>query len=405
MNYYNDNSPFICEWVRNLIKAGLVPQGDVDERSIKEVTPGDLKGYDQCHFFCGILGWPLALQLAGVPSTEPCWTGSVPCQPWSGAGDRKGFADERHLWPAFFDLIKVCRPQKIYGEQVEAAIKYGWLDLVFGLEGEGYACGAVVLPACGVGAPHRRDRLYWCGVLEHAEVAGVRGVLGIVPSEAGSESAAGVLPEPRRAGEGSMADADQQLREHDRIGGGGEREIEDDQSGRHAEQLPRAGGSSDGLGHADDSGQRMQHLQRRLGEPSSAGTMADAAGSRREGGAGIPRVSGSDTGSKTGGLDYPNSQPAIDEVCAGRQLHGSSGPNFWDDCCWIECGDGKRRPVESISSEMVDGFPDGMGLVRDGDKAIISPLIQETENLTQRLKGYGNSLVPQVAAIFIRSTM
>jgi hypothetical protein len=54
---------------------------------------------------------------------------------------------------------------------------------------------------------------------------------------------------------------------------------------------------------------------------------------------------------------------------------------------------------------MVDGFPDGMGLVRDGDKAIISPLIQETENLTQRLKGYGNSLVPQLAAIFIRSTM
>lgn len=67
MNFYNDNDPFVCEWARNLVKAGLVPRGDVDERSIREVQPSDLRRYVQCHFFSGILGWPLALALAGVP--------------------------------------------------------------------------------------------------------------------------------------------------------------------------------------------------------------------------------------------------------------------------------------------------------------------------------------------------
>jgi DNA (cytosine-5)-methyltransferase 1 len=172
-NYYNEWEPFAAEWLRNLIRDGLLPAGDVDERSITEIRPGDLRGYDQCHFFCGIGGWPLALQLAGIPSDRPLWTGSAPCQPFSHAGSEKGVADERHLWPAFFDLIRECKPPVVMGEQVENAIRHGWFDLVFDdLESEGYACTAAVLPACGVGAPHKRDRLFWAGALGDAD--GVR---------------------------------------------------------------------------------------------------------------------------------------------------------------------------------------------------------------------------------------
>lgn len=164
MNYYNEWKPFAADWLRNLISAGLLPEGDVDERSVTEVEPQDLRGYSQCHFFAGIGGWPLALRMAGVdPSTE-LWTGSCPCQPFSAAGKGKGFGDERHLWPAWMRLIRECRPPVLFGEQVEAAIGHGWLDLVFSdLESEDYACGAAVLGAHSVGAPHKRQRLYWVG--------------------------------------------------------------------------------------------------------------------------------------------------------------------------------------------------------------------------------------------------
>ena len=125
----------------------------------------DLRGYTQCHFFAGIGGWSLALKLAGWPEDRPVWTGSCPCQPYSTAGKQRGNADERDLWPAFFRLIAECRPEFVFGEQVENAIRHGWLDRVYAdLEREEYAVGAAVLGAHSVGAPHRRYRLYWGGV-------------------------------------------------------------------------------------------------------------------------------------------------------------------------------------------------------------------------------------------------
>jgi len=159
--YYNEFEPYAAEWLRNLIKKGLIPDGEVDTRSIVDVAPDDLRAFTQCHFFGGIGGWALALRLAGWPDDRPVWTGSCPCQPFSEAGRGLGKEDPRHLWPAWFRLIKACKPSIIFGEQVPDAIRYGWLDTVYDdLEAEGYAVGAAVLPACSVGAPHLRDRLY-----------------------------------------------------------------------------------------------------------------------------------------------------------------------------------------------------------------------------------------------------
>ena len=129
MTYYNEIDPYAADWLRTLILVGLIAPGDVDTRSIEDVTPNDLHGYDQCHFFAGIGGWSLALRLAGWPDDRPVWTGSCPCQPFSAAGKGKGTADERHLWPAWHWLIDQCRPGVIFGEQVEAATRHGWLDL------------------------------------------------------------------------------------------------------------------------------------------------------------------------------------------------------------------------------------------------------------------------------------
>lgn len=160
--YYNEIDPFSAQWLRELINAGAIAPGDVDERDIADVTADDLAGFCQCHFFAGIGVWSYALRLAGWPDDRPVWTGSCPCQPFSSAGKRAGFVDERHLWPEFSRLIRECRPATVFGEQVASKDGLAWLDLVQNsLENAGYACGALDTCAAGVGAPHIRQRLYW----------------------------------------------------------------------------------------------------------------------------------------------------------------------------------------------------------------------------------------------------
>ena len=84
--YYNEIDAQAAAWLRELIRAGELPAGDVDCRSIVDVRADDLRGYRQAHFFAGIGGWPLALRLADIPTDRSVWTGSCPCQPFSAAG-------------------------------------------------------------------------------------------------------------------------------------------------------------------------------------------------------------------------------------------------------------------------------------------------------------------------------
>jgi DNA (cytosine-5)-methyltransferase 1 len=160
--YYNEIDPFAAAWLRELIKAGLIADGEVDTRSIESVSPDDLRGFTQCHFFAGIGGWSQALRLASWSDDRRGWTGSCPCQPLSCAGQRQGHADERHLWPTFYRLIAECRPAVVFGEQVASADGREWLAGVRAdLEALAYACGGADLCAASAGAPQPRQRLYW----------------------------------------------------------------------------------------------------------------------------------------------------------------------------------------------------------------------------------------------------
>lgn len=93
--YYNECEPFAAQWLRNLVSAGLIAPGDVDERDIRDVHPSDLKGYTQCHFFAGVKGKARVLQacnssdpaIGGTSGKEPkssratqasCWCGARP---------------------------------------------------------------------------------------------------------------------------------------------------------------------------------------------------------------------------------------------------------------------------------------------------------------------------------------
>jgi len=167
--YYNEIDPFAADWLRNLIKAGHIADGVVDERSISDVRPEELFEFTQCHFFAGVGVWSHALRGAGWDDDRPVWTGSCPCQPFSGAGKRSGIADKRHLFPDWFHLIRECRPATIFGEQVASKDGLGWLDLVQAdMEGEDYAFAPFDLCAAGFGAPHIRQRLWFVAHSDHA---------------------------------------------------------------------------------------------------------------------------------------------------------------------------------------------------------------------------------------------
>ncbi|WP_299906793.1 hypothetical protein, partial [uncultured Paracoccus sp.] len=96
--YYNDFDENAVAWLKQLIAQKHIAPGEVDARSILDVTPDDVRGFTQCHFFAGIGGWSLALRLAGFPDHRQVWTGSAPCQPFSVAGRQDGLA--RKKWRA-----------------------------------------------------------------------------------------------------------------------------------------------------------------------------------------------------------------------------------------------------------------------------------------------------------------
>jgi DNA (cytosine-5)-methyltransferase 1 len=192
--YYNEHDPAAAAWLRELIRRGLIPGGEVDERSILDVRPDDLRGFTACHFFAGIGGWPYALRLAGWPYDQPVWTGSPPCQPFSPAGKGLSKDDPRHLAPHFVQLVRACRPPLLFGEQVASADVFGrvataakraagralgipawawWDDLSVRLEAARYAVGAGDISAASVGAPHIRQRCFF-GAVRLADADGKR---------------------------------------------------------------------------------------------------------------------------------------------------------------------------------------------------------------------------------------
>jgi len=289
---YNEIDPFAAAWLDRLQQGDHIEPGPVDQRSIADLAKGDLDGFDQVHFFAGIGGWSLALRLAGWPTAVPVWTGSCPCQPFSSSGKRRGVKDERHLWPEMRRLIAECQPPIVFGEQVASNDGRDWLAGVRAdLEALGYGVGAADLCAAGIGAPHVRQRLFWCGI---------------------------------RARDGR-------------------------------------------LGHASDAQPqgRLVHVWEGAGSRSSSSRLADAHGQ------GFSRHGRPFNLHDSAQWHHP-------------QRYGAQG-GVWHDAKWHPCLDGKRRRIP-IEPEF---FP-----VAHGVSARVG-----------RLRGYGNAIVPQVAAQFVAAVM
>ncbi len=340
--YYNEHDKRAAAWLRALIAEGVIAPGVVDERSITEIKAHELDGYTQCHFFAGLGGWSYALRLAHWPDSGAVWTGSCPCQPFSAAGKGEVDKDERHLWPAFRELVAKCRPAICFGEQVASSDGRIWLAGVRAdLEALGYGVGAADLCAAGVSAPHIRQRLYWLayargerrqqiprGASRDENADGRAGRNGREPNGNHQPASDG----ENRGGMDDSADS--------RRAGGGQRE--EAGTARHETRLlePTRSSASGGLGNASGAERRPQ-----------------AEGRNDE-------LHGADAGRE--------------EAAGGLRLHGA-----WSDFGLVACADGKSRRVESGTFPLAHGVPGRVGLLR----------------------GYGNAIVPQVAAEFVSASV
>ena len=366
--YYNEHDPKAAAWLRELIKRGLIAPGEVDERDIRDVTPDDIRGFIQHHFFAGIGVWSYALRQAGWPDDRPVWTGSCPCQPFSSAGKRKGTADERHLWPAWHWLIKQLRPRVVFGEQVASKDGIAWLDLVStDLEGEAYSCGPVVLPACGVGAPHQRARLWFVADTDGGNTGPEwqqrsREQRLVTPDGGAIELAhSGIDRAGEHPGELSGDEGQHEVGaahgDHSPVAGGSAGALAIHPRGGCGELRSPVGGRSDR--HAYSGG----HASGILGESESERRGARLRGRRSTG--------------------HRGTQPADSGSSRGP------GPTNgrWADADWIYCRDGKWRPVEPGTFPLAHGAPARVGRLRGYGNAIVAQAAQEVIAAYREVRG------------------
>jgi len=425
--FYNENEPYAAQWLENLKREGHIAPGKVDARSIVDIKPKDLEGFRQAHFFAGLGGWSHALRLAGWPDDEEVWTGSCPCQPFSTAGRRKGFADDRHLWPEWFRLIRKCRPRVVFGEQIAGTDGLRWLDLVFAdMEGAGYACWATDTCAAGVGAPHLRQRLYFVAYasgerlrrpsvpqshLEQDSVQSaqrgpgpgqtdgrarvrdvVSGSFGLADSgdqrrnriDSSVQSGGSHQADPETDGHSTTLELAHPGREgREQVGtngkgrssrGGKERVEQRSVYGGHVHELGNAGCERGGRdtraisGKEEKSDPKRSEARRVPDKPFASGSaleLGDASGARPPVGPGPEE--------RFGAVRYEGPSPA--ETGATR--------GFWRDAEWWVCRDGKARPAKSEIFPLADGLSARVG----------------------KLRAAGNAIVPQQAALFIRAVM
>ena len=117
-----------------------------------------------------ILGDIKNVKRSDLPDPDPdVIVGGFPCQPFSSAGLQKAQSDSRHLFPEMFRLIKECRPSWVIGENVIGIVKLGLDEVLTDLENEGYATRTFNIPACAVGAPHLRQRVW---IIAHSDSKG-----------------------------------------------------------------------------------------------------------------------------------------------------------------------------------------------------------------------------------------
>ena len=341
MILFNEIEPFAAQWCRN-----LYPEAHVDERSIADLAAGDLVGFRRVHLFAGVGCWEYALRLAGWPDDAPVWTGSCPCQSWSAAGKRKGAQDERHLWPEMLRLIEACRPSVVFGEQVASSEVVGTqleVDFVVSVRSGQFARANKLAKRLVQSRGFHWHRRWVDGV--HADLARIGYSMRFKVLGAHSVGAPHIR---QRLFWVAYAGIQQ----------GGQRHDAAMQRRRATDAKQTRLGSGDG---------GVAYTERRPAERRGHDMAAEA--KEAEGEARERQWIRDDTGTS-----------------------GATGAGPWSDFDLIPCADGKTRRVERGIQCLVDGLAFRLA---DGRA-------REDVSRAALLRCIGNSIVPQVAAEFIR---
>ena len=306
-----------------------------------------------------------------VPSHD-ILTAGYPCQPFSVAGRQKGFEDDRHIWPYILRIVAQKRPTWCVFENVYGHVALGLDQVLLDLEAEGYSTRTFIVPAAGVNAPHRRDRLW---IIAH-----------------------------------SNSDSQSDVTEHGKQRQG---ELGQDKELAHPDGIGRGGGDSTrrGVGERDVQSEEQGRSSvgreaERRGEPYGE-DVAHTEGERARKNDGRVRsgISG------TGGREDPITQKDVaDTTILGLQEHGHGKPNeFVQVSEDVADTSGKRRSSGlSGQDEGQEGFTEELNnrdYRRRGrptkDFWAVEPDVGRVANgiprRVDRLKGLGNAIVPQIA--------
>ena len=286
-----------------------------------------------------ILGDIKNVKAPDLPTRPDVICGGFPCQPFSQAGKQRAQDDPRHLWPEMFRLIRECRPTWVVGENVAGIIKLGLDEVLADLEGEGYATRTFNIPACAVGAPHLRQRLW---IVAHSD----------------SES------EPDGTFDG----------------------------GAGARQLGFEFGGSEAAPHGPDPDNDGSHREKEHKQNTKHGKTQLRDEQVRELGSVGQDVADPDS--------QRGNRAAGKQGAAGRKITSGSRPYVADPRCDTE---GSRKGVQRGAAKRSKGSFDAGdgGDIRPEERWAVEPdvgrLVDGLPNRVPQLRALGNSIVPQIA--------